>query len=43
LRVGEPVVAKKYLDGSESSVLAARKLTRALLGRFARGSTDASH
>jgi len=44
LRVGEPVVAKKYLDGSESSVMAARKLTRALRARFARGSTtDASH
>lgn len=42
LRVGEPVVAKEHLDGSESSVMAARKLTRALRSRFARGSTDAS-
>jgi len=37
LRVGEPVVAKKHLDGGESSVMAARKLTRALRARFARG------
>jgi len=43
LRVGEPIVAKEHLDGSESSVLAARKLTRELRARFARGSTNASH
>ncbi len=43
LRVGEPIVAKEFLDGSESSVMAARKLTRVLRARFARGSTDASH
>jgi 1-acyl-sn-glycerol-3-phosphate acyltransferase len=42
LRVGDPIVAKEYLDGSESPVLAARKLTRALRGRFSRGSKDAS-
>ena len=41
LRVGEPVIVKEHLDGSESSVMAARKLTRALRARFARGSTDA--
>lgn len=35
LRVGEPVIAKEHLDGSESSVMAARKLTRALRSRFA--------
>lgn len=42
LRVGEPVIAKEHLDGSESSVMAARKLTRALRVRFVgRGSTNA--
>jgi 1-acyl-sn-glycerol-3-phosphate acyltransferase len=41
LRVGDPIVAKDHLDGSESSVMAARKLTRALRARFARGSTNA--
>ncbi|HKC51579.1 MAG TPA: lysophospholipid acyltransferase family protein [Myxococcota bacterium] len=35
LRVGEPVIAKDHLDGSESTVMAARKLTRALRSRFA--------
>src|SRR5262245_31160105 len=35
LRVGEPVITKEHLDGSESSVMAARKLTRALRARFA--------
>ncbi len=43
LRVGEPVIAKEILDGSESSVMAARKLTRALRVRFVgRGVTNAS-
>jgi 1-acyl-sn-glycerol-3-phosphate acyltransferase len=41
LRVGEPLILKEHLDGSESSVMAARKLTRALRARFARGGTDA--
>jgi len=42
LRVGEPVIAKEHLDGSESTVMAARKLTRALRARFAgTGSTNA--
>jgi 1-acyl-sn-glycerol-3-phosphate acyltransferase len=42
LRVGEPVIAKEILDGSESSVMAARKLTRALRARFVgRGVTNA--
>lgn len=35
LRVGEPVISKEHLDGSESSVMAARKLTRVLRSRFA--------
>jgi 1-acyl-sn-glycerol-3-phosphate acyltransferase len=35
LRVGEPVISKEHLDGSESSVMGARKLTRALRARFA--------
>jgi 1-acyl-sn-glycerol-3-phosphate acyltransferase len=35
IRVGEPVAAKEYLDGRESSVRAARKLTAALRARFA--------
>jgi len=39
LRVGEPLIAKDFLDGSESSVKAARKLTKALRARFAGGST----
>ncbi|MFI5315835.1 MAG: lysophospholipid acyltransferase family protein [Myxococcota bacterium] len=43
LRVGEPVIAKEHLDGSESAVMAARKLTRALRARFARGGTDAEN
>lgn len=37
LRVGEPLVLKKHVDGDESPVLAARKLTTALRARFARG------
>ena len=42
LRVGEPVILKEHLDGSESSVMAARKLTRALRVRFVgRGVTNA--
>jgi 1-acyl-sn-glycerol-3-phosphate acyltransferase len=41
LRVGEPIAVKDHLDGSESSVMAARKLTRTLRARFARGSTNA--
>jgi len=40
LRVGEPLIAKDFLDGSESSVRAARVLTQALRARFARGSTN---
>jgi 1-acyl-sn-glycerol-3-phosphate acyltransferase len=35
LRVGKPVIAKEHLDGSESTVMAARKLTRALRSHFA--------
>jgi 1-acyl-sn-glycerol-3-phosphate acyltransferase len=41
-RVGEPIVAKEYLDGTESTVMAARKLTTALRARFAGGSSDAT-
>ena len=41
-RVGEPLVAKEYLDGTESTVMAARKLTTALRARFAGGSLDAA-
>jgi 1-acyl-sn-glycerol-3-phosphate acyltransferase len=37
LRVGEPLIAKEHLNGSESSVMAARKLTKALRARFLRG------
>jgi hypothetical protein len=40
--VGEPVVAKDYLDGTESSVMAARVLTRALRERFEARSGDAT-
>jgi len=40
LRVGDPLVAKDFLDGSESSVMAARKLTKALRARFSRGGTN---
>ena len=42
VRVGEPVVAKEHLDGGESTVLAARKLTRALRARFAREFTEST-
>jgi hypothetical protein len=38
------VIAKEHLDGSESTVMAARKLTKALRARFVgvgRGSTNA--
>jgi 1-acyl-sn-glycerol-3-phosphate acyltransferase len=41
-RVGEPLVAKDYLDGTESSVMAARVLTRALRERFEARSADAT-
>ncbi len=41
-RVGEPLVAKEYLDGTESTVMAARKLTIALRARFAGRSADAT-
>jgi 1-acyl-sn-glycerol-3-phosphate acyltransferase len=41
-RVGEPLVAKDYLDGTESSVMAARKLTIALRERFEARSLDAT-
>lgn len=40
--VGDPIVAKEYLDGTESSVTAARKLTAALRERLAGGSFDAT-
>jgi 1-acyl-sn-glycerol-3-phosphate acyltransferase len=40
VRVGEPLVAKEHLDGGESTVLGARKLTRALRARFARELTE---
>jgi len=42
LRVGEPIVAKEHLDGGESTVMAARKLTTVLRARFAGGSVDAA-
>jgi 1-acyl-sn-glycerol-3-phosphate acyltransferase len=41
-RVGEPLVAKEYLDGTESTVMAARKLTTALRERFEGRSLDAT-
>ncbi len=41
-RVGDPIVAKEYLDGTESSVMAARKLTAALRARLAKGGFDES-
>jgi len=41
-RVGEPFVAKDHLDGTESNVMAARKLTRALRERFEARSLDAT-
>jgi 1-acyl-sn-glycerol-3-phosphate acyltransferase len=41
-RVGEPFVAKDYLDGTESTVMAARKLTSALRERFEARSRDAT-
>jgi 1-acyl-sn-glycerol-3-phosphate acyltransferase len=41
-RVGEPLVAKDYLDGTESNVMAARKLTSALRERFEARSPDAT-
>ena len=41
-RVGEPLVAKEHLDGTESAVMAARKLTTALRARFEEGSFDAA-
>lgn len=42
VRVGEPLVAKEHLDGAESTVRAARKLTRALRERFARDFTEST-
>jgi len=41
-RVGDPLVAKEHLDGTESAVMAARKLTAALRARFEEGSFDAT-
>jgi 1-acyl-sn-glycerol-3-phosphate acyltransferase len=41
-RVGEPIVAKDHLDGTESNVMAARKLTVALRERFEARSLDAT-
>jgi hypothetical protein len=40
-RVGEPLVIKDLLDGTESNVMAARKLTIALRERFESRSMDA--
>lgn len=41
-RVGDPIVAKEHLDGTESSVMAARKLTAVLRERLAGGDFDAA-
>ncbi len=41
-RVGEPLVTKDFLDGTESNVMAARKLTIALRERFESRSLDAT-
>jgi len=41
LHVGEPFVVKEHLDGGESPVMAARKVTTALRAWFERGGVDA--